>query len=168
MLELVSWYMASISTNLGGTLIKQLASPAPLTGLHHAKRVRRHPEDAARLQILVCPVSAGAPDALPPSISSVIAHHSLHLENVGVPKHAPATRPQWEAWGQHWPLTWRAPDPTLQPQYGELLPEEVSIMHKHLGSVVPLATSGRNACVVVDPETGIDAWSVDSDAEIIV
>lgn len=153
-LELAPWYMASIPTSLGGVLIKQLAAPAPLTGYHHVKRVRRHPEDAGRLQILICPVERATDQVFPESIASVILKNALEVETTGVPRYAPATRAQWEAWGQHWPLTWRAPDPTLQPQYGALREDEVSAMYTFLEKAVTLAVEGKNACLIVDPVSG--------------
>uniref|UniRef100_A0A1D1ZQ58 CMP/dCMP-type deaminase domain-containing protein n=1 Tax=Auxenochlorella protothecoides TaxID=3075 RepID=A0A1D1ZQ58_AUXPR len=151
-LQLARWYAATIPTSHGGILTRALAGPCPLTALHHVKRIRRHPQDAAALQILVCPVPDG--EGLPEGVSAIVQEHSLSLSEVGVPELAPATRADWAGWGAHWPLTWRAPDPQLQPEHVALDPAEETAMRQHLAAVVVRADAcGANVCAVVDPFT---------------
>ena len=49
-------------------------------------------------------------DALPQVVAFLQQHNLSECVKVcGVPRHRPDTREQWEAWSQHWPLTWKPP-----------------------------------------------------------
>lgn len=83
---------------------------------------------------------------------------------VQVPKHAPASREQWQDWNQVWPISWRKPELTAvtaaTAAARAVTAAEEHSMHLWMDKAYALAeanaSSGnvRNAAVIVDPVSG--------------
>lgn len=80
-----------------------------------------------------------------------------------VPRHAPRTREQYDAWGKLWPINFRPPEPHLG-QAGDptQIPAELhGYLQRHMAAALDLVfrqergadcrSCGFNACLVVDP-----------------
>ena len=83
---------------------------------------------------------------------------------VQVPKHAPASREQWQDWNRVWPISWRKPELTAvtaatAAARAVTLAEEHS-MHLWMDRAYALAKANAdsghvcNAAVIVDPVSG--------------
>ena len=69
----------------GGPLVRLLGTVAPLPEMPHAKRVRKHPEDASQLELLLCAAPCEGGAALPAELAAFLAEHSLQTHIVQVP-----------------------------------------------------------------------------------
>ena len=83
---------------------------------------------------------------------------------VQVPKHAPASREQWQDWNRVWPISWRKPELTAVTA-ATAAARAVTLAEKHsihlwmdrayaLAEVNANSGSVRNAAVIVDPVSG--------------
>lgn len=77
-----------------------------------------------------------------------------------VPLYAPATRAQWSAWTQLWPLYWNAPSPKTGDPEAKLPTEDEAELRHWMAMALEEALqasregSAENAAVIVDPCRG--------------
>ena len=86
------------------------------------------------------------------------------MAHVQVPKHAPASREQWQDWNQVWPISWRKPELTAvtaaTAAARTVTAAEEHVMHLWMDRAYGLAEAHAsswnvcNAAVIVDPVRG--------------
>jgi tRNA-specific adenosine deaminase 3 len=197
-LELLDMYAATIDPRACDRLLRALGEAAPLTGMHHLKRVRKSAAEPGKLEMLMCIVhpedsleiedaaledeedegaaaaaaggggSAGraaAPSgelsvaSLPAAVVAVLGDAALRVRLVHVPRYAPHTKQDCEAWSRHWPVSWRA-EQARHARQEQVPAGEAEDMRRHMARCWALAAgnAGRgragNACLVVDPASG--------------
>lgn len=106
-------------------------------------------------------------EALPPAVVDIIKGHSERAFVVQVARYPPHTKEDQAAWGRHWPVTLRPMDKIALRDAVELAPEEAAAMRRHMAAAWRLAGAGGsggadacagcNACVIVDPESDVEA-----------
>jgi len=57
-LDLIEMYAAIVDAKSGTSVLRALATAAPLRSMSHAKRVRKNADDPSKIHILLCPVHA--------------------------------------------------------------------------------------------------------------
>jgi hypothetical protein len=85
-LKLQKILVALINPSQAGALVRKLGPAAPLAGLQHLKRVRKLPDTAAQLEIILCPV--GEPQLAKPGndrAAQPTEWTALGLKEAGIP-----------------------------------------------------------------------------------
>jgi len=157
-LELMPVCTATVAPQRVSALVKAvneaIGQPAEL---QHLKRVRPRAAGSAAgagggsrpqgrpeaLEVLLWP---GGPDELqrlPAALATALAKFDLQLSHSAVPRHAPATRAQFEAWSKVWPLVFHptAAVHALAPWTPdtEPLPDELEWMATQMRRAIALA-----------------------------
>jgi tRNA-specific adenosine deaminase 3 len=155
--------VARVAPQAVGALINRLAADLPLNGLKHLKRVRKA---QGAMEVVLCGLPSGAappqPEqpladylaaspslGIPAGVAAALQQASALLGTAQVPRHAPATREDLEAWARAWPMYWRVPDASLSGAAFEATPEEEAQMAAHVERLLQLGAGAANAALMV-------------------
>jgi tRNA-specific adenosine deaminase 3 len=156
--------VARVAPQTVGTLINRLAKDLPLNGLRHLKRVRKA---QGAMEVVLCSLPSGAappqPEQpladylaaspavdIPAAVAATLQQVGAQLGTAQVPRHAPVTREDLEAWARAWPMYWRVPDASHSTATYDPTPEEEAQMAAHVEHLLQHGAGAANAALVVD------------------
>jgi tRNA-specific adenosine deaminase 3 len=159
--------VACVAPQTVGALIHRLSADLPLHGLKHLKRVRKA---SAGVEVVVCSLPPGAAPQqpnqpladylaaavpLPPSVAVALQQAEAQLATAQVPRHAPTSREDLEAWSHAWPMYWRTPDVShcSATAYTATAADEAQ-MAAHVEYLLRRGAGAANAALMVEARSG--------------